>query len=208
MMLRLATLSGIALAAGLAVAPAHAMTMKECSAKYQAAKDAGKLSGLSWNDFRKSECSADAPAKATDAKAGTDKKPAIKVEPPATNLSMKECGAKYQEAKKDKTLGSMNWNAFRKAKCGAGSADDETAPATDEVQYNGEPETPTTTAPGGVKFPKAIAAKYSSESPGKGRLHTCLDQYYADKDSNGLGGLKWIQKGGGYYSLCNAKLKG
>ena len=39
-------------------------------------------------------------------------------------------------------------------------------------------------------------------------MHTCLDQYYANKDSDALGGLRWIQKGGGYYSLCNAKLKG
>lgn len=39
-------------------------------------------------------------------------------------------------------------------------------------------------------------------------MHTCLDQYYVLKDANALGGLKWIQKGGGFYSLCNAKLKG
>jgi hypothetical protein len=26
--------------------------------------------------------------------------------------------------------------------------------------------------------------------------------------SNGNGGLKWIQKGGGYYSECNKRLKG
>ena len=38
-------------------------------------------------------------------------------------------------------------------------------------------------------------------------MHTCLEQYYANKDANALGGLKWIQKGGGFYSLCNAKLK-
>jgi hypothetical protein len=39
-------------------------------------------------------------------------------------------------------------------------------------------------------------------------MHTCLDQYYANKDADALGGLKWIQKGGGFYSLCNARLKG
>ncbi|ENT79120.1 hypothetical protein H721_00651 [Brucella ovis IntaBari-2006-46-332] len=39
-------------------------------------------------------------------------------------------------------------------------------------------------------------------------MHTCLDQYHALKDANALGGLKWVQKGGGYYSLCNARLKG
>ena len=34
-----------------------------------------------------------------------------------------------------------------------------------------------------------------------------LDQYYANKENDSLGGLKWIQKGGGFYSLCNARLK-
>ena len=32
--------------------------MAECSAKYQAAKTANTLSGMKWNDFRKSECGA------------------------------------------------------------------------------------------------------------------------------------------------------
>ena len=39
-------------------------------------------------------------------------------------------------------------------------------------------------------------------------MHTCVDSYRAAKANNALGGLKWIQKGGGYYSLCNARLKG
>jgi hypothetical protein len=39
-------------------------------------------------------------------------------------------------------------------------------------------------------------------------MHTCLDQYKANKASNGNGGLKWIQKGGGYYSECNKRLGG
>ena len=39
-------------------------------------------------------------------------------------------------------------------------------------------------------------------------METCLDQYHANKTSNGNGGLKWIQKGGGYYSECNKRLKG
>ena len=38
-------------------------------------------------------------------------------------------------------------------------------------------------------------------------MHTCLDQYNANKSGNGNAGLHWIQKGGGYYSQCNAKLK-
>jgi hypothetical protein len=56
-------------------------------------------------------------------------------------------------------------------------------------------------------FPRAVAAKYASQKPGKARLHTCLDQYHANKAAGGNGGLKWIQKGGGYYSQCLKKLK-
>ena len=39
-------------------------------------------------------------------------------------------------------------------------------------------------------------------------MHTCLDQYKANKAGNGNGSLHWIQKGGGYYSECSKKLKG
>jgi hypothetical protein len=42
--------------------PAQALTAKECSAKYQAAKSAGTLNGMKWNDFRKAECGAEASA--------------------------------------------------------------------------------------------------------------------------------------------------
>src|SRR3981081_2983638 len=38
------------------VSSAHALTMKECSAKYKAAQDSGTLKGMKWNDFRKAEC--------------------------------------------------------------------------------------------------------------------------------------------------------
>jgi len=55
-------------AAIAATAPAQALTMQECSAKYKAAKDAGTLGGQKWNDFRKAQCAADAtPAAAAPA---------------------------------------------------------------------------------------------------------------------------------------------
>ena len=57
-------------------------------------------------------------------------------------------------------------------------------------------------------FPNAVDPKYSKESEGKARMHTCVDQYNANKTSNANGGMKWIQKGGGYYSECTKKLKG
>ena len=61
---------------------------------------------------------------------------------------------------------------------------------------------------GNAVFPSAVDPKYAKEFAGKARMHTCVDQYNANKASNGNGGMKWIQKGGGYYSECNKKLKG
>ncbi|ESY74046.1 hypothetical protein NKJ90_17000 [Mesorhizobium sp. M0051] len=184
---------------------AKGLTAKECSAKYQAAKAAGTLNGMKWNDFRKSECAAGASAAA---KPATTKAAAAPADTSGKGLSMAECSTKYQAAKTADTLKGMKWNDFRKTECGASASDDDTVPAADEASYTKEPAKPTTVAPKGVTFPSAISPKYTSETPGKGRMHTCLDQYYALKDTNALGGLKWIQKGGGFYSLCNAKLKG
>src|SRR5260370_11637058 len=41
---------------------AHALSMQECGAKYKAAKDAGTLNGMKWNDFRNAQCGAAATA--------------------------------------------------------------------------------------------------------------------------------------------------
>ena len=60
---------------------------------------------------------------------------------------------------------------------------------------------------GRLVLPTAISPKYSTENEGEARMHTCLDQYIANKLTNGNGGMKWIDKGGGYYSECNKKLK-
>jgi hypothetical protein len=132
--------------------PAQALTSQECSAKYQAAKTAGTLNGQKWNDFRKSQCSAEATPAAAPAAAPV----------PTT------------AAKKD------------------------AAP----------PPAPAPVATGNAVFPSAVDPKYSSLTAGKQRFKTCDDQYNANKATNGNGGLKWIQKGGGYYSECNKRLKG
>jgi hypothetical protein len=62
--------------------------------------------------------------------------------------------------------------------------------------------------PGMPVFPAAVDRKYAGESPGRARMHTCRDQYHANKVSHANGDLKWIQSGGGYYSQCAKKLKG
>jgi len=183
---------------------AKGLSMKDCSAKYQAAKEADTLGDTKWNDFRKAECG---PGSSMEVQSKKSTKAVAKADTSGGSLTMKECSAKYQQAKADGKLGDLKWNSFRKAKCSADAADDETVPAPDEASYTNEPEAPTVTVPRGVKFPRGISSKYSNESEGKARMHTCLDQYYANKENDALGGLKWIQKGGGYYSLCNARLK-
>jgi hypothetical protein len=125
--------------------------------------------------------------------------------PPAAALTVKECSAKYQAAKTAGTLGGQKWNDFRKTQCGAEAAAAPAA-ATTAATPAATPAAPR--ASGNAVFPRAVSPKYSNESPGKARMHTCLDQYNANKATNANGGLKWIEKGGGYYSECNKQLKG
>ncbi len=147
---------------------------------------------------------------------------------PAMALTQKECGVKYQEAKTAGTLNGLNYNAFRKAQCGSdATAAPAAAPSAPVAQPAAAPAnplrpTPAAVAPkpapqaapaapaaaGAAVFPKAIDPKYSTLSPGKQRFKTCDDQYQANKATNSNGGMKWIEKGGGYYSACNKALKG
>jgi hypothetical protein len=120
---------------------------------------------------------------------------------PAHALTMQECSAKYQAAKSANTLSGQSWNDFRKTQCGDTATTTTAAPAATAAAKPAA-------ATGSAVFPSAIAPKYSSEKPSKARMHTCLDQYKLNKANSGNGSLKWIQKGGGYYSECNKRLKG
>jgi hypothetical protein len=131
---------------------------------------------------------------------------------PAQALTTQECSAKYQAAKTAGTLNGQKWNDFRKAQCGA-DATPVAAPAAPAAPAPAkEAKTAPAAAPalpsGPAIFPTAVDAKYSKETAGKARMHTCVDQYNANKTTNGNGGMKWIAKGGGYYSECNKRLKG
>src|SRR5215510_4993867 len=91
---------------------------------------------------------------------------------PAQALTTQECSAKYQAAKKAGTLGDQKWNDFRKAQCGADASPAPTAAAP------AAPAAPAPTAPaavGNAVFPNAVDPKYSKESAGKARMHTCVD---------------------------------
>jgi len=112
-------------------------------------------------------------------------------------LSMSECSAKYKAAKAAGTLNGMKWNDFRRAQCGS--------------EATAAPSPPPRLSPGTVGnavFPRAVDPRYLDRSAGKARMETCLDQYRANKANNANGGLKWIQRGGGYYSECVKRLKG
>jgi hypothetical protein len=139
----------------------------------------------------------------------------------------KECSEKYQASKAAGTLNGLAWPQFY-SQCAAEAktAAPAAAPAATPAATPAAPPpaaapapakpTPAAAAPapaapaavGSAVFPSAVSAAHASEKPGKARMLTCLDQYKANKETNGNGGLKWIQKGGGYYSQCNARLKG
>jgi hypothetical protein len=149
----------------------------------------------------------------------------------ANALSMKECSDKYKAAQA--AGNKLKWNDFRKAECAADAAATPAAapaaapaapaPKQTETAKPAEPKAKAAATPaakpaeapkpaavpsGNAVFPNAVDPKYSSETAGKQRMHTCLDQYNANKANNGNAGLKWIEKGGGYYSECNKHLKG
>ncbi|WP_040508673.1 hypothetical protein [Gluconobacter morbifer] len=143
---------------------------------------------------------------------------------PAHAMTAKECHVAFQTAKKNGTLNGQAYKAFKAANCGDNSkaaapatAADATPTATSKANPpDSEPTGTKATIPakapvaasGNVVFPSAVSSKYSSMSAGKARLETCVAQYNANKASGGNGSLKWIQKGGGYWSQCNARLKG
>jgi hypothetical protein len=132
---------------------------------------------------------------------------------PAQALTMSECSAKYKAAKDAGSLNGTKWNDFRKAECGA----DAVAAAAPAAEPADAAATPTaaeggTVAPsaavGNAVFPSSLSPQFSTQKPAQQRMHTCLEQYKTNKANNGNAGLKWIQKGGGYYSECNKHLKG
>jgi hypothetical protein len=126
---------------------------------------------------------------------------------PLAALTTRECAAAYKSAQTSGTLGGMSWQEFRKAKCGHNATPGAAAPGTpSRAPSTGAAPGGSAYLPGAI-FPSAIAPKYRDETVGKARMHTCLEQYKLNKAGNANGGLKWIQKGGGYYSECNKRLK-
>jgi hypothetical protein len=135
---------------------------------------------------------------------------AFAVSSPAQALTAQECSAKYQAAKAAGTLSGQKWSDFRKAQCGADAtaAPAAAAPAAAKEAAKNENKKEAAAPAGPAVYPAAVDSKYAKETATKQRFRTCLDQYNANKAANTNGGLKWVQKGGGFYSECNKKLKG
>ena len=142
---------------------------------------------------------------------------AFAVTAPAQALTSQECSAKYQAAKSGGTLNGMKWNDFRKAQCGADAtpmAAPAIAPAAPpppvaEAKPKAAPPMAAPVVTGNAVFPLAVDPKFASEKPHMQRMHTCAAQWQANKANNTTGGMHWNQKGGGgFYSVCNSRLKG
>jgi hypothetical protein len=137
---------------------------------------------------------------------------------PAQALTSQECSAKYQAAKSANALNGQKWNDFRKAQCGADAtpmaapAAAPAAPPPPPVAAAKPKAAPPMAAPvvtGNAVFPMAVDPKFASEKPHMQRMHTCAAQWQANKANNTTGGMHWNQKGGGgFYSVCNTRLKG
>lgn len=169
--------AALALSAG--TGQAKSSSQKECSEKYQAAKAANTLNGLTYNQFRK-QC-------ATEAREDKAATPASAPAPVPTAAP-----AAPAPAPAAPTVAAAPKPAPSAA---------ATTPARPTIAPSA------TASVGNTVYPTAVSAAYAGEKPGKARMKTCLDQYHANKTGNGNGGMKWIQAGGGYYSECNKRLK-
>ncbi|MGP8231136.1 MAG: hypothetical protein ACLQL2_00510 [Methylovirgula sp.] len=177
------SVAGLAVIAGFTFGSAAQAesVQKQCSTKYQAAKAANSLNGETWNQFYK-QCAAE--LKGGGAATTSAPPPATtSAPPPAASTSAPPPAASTETSSKKK-----HW-----------------------WHHENEATTPGAAPPvatGNVVFPSAISSQYSSLSAGRARFKTCDDQYRANKATGGNGGLRWIEKGDGYYSECNKHLKG
>ena len=127
---------------------------------------------------------------------------------------MKICGDKWRAAKEISATSGQTWTQFL-AKCRTQTAA-IAAPAAPAKPVASISETPApasekpaaASAPGKpAVYPGAISPKFANEKPYRARQKTCSEQYQANKASGDNGGQRWLEKGGGYWSECNKRLK-
>lgn len=135
-------------------------------------------------------------------------------------VTAKECHQQFTTAKKAGTVKGQTFKEYKEANCKVDTSvkekshqqdvkksdtSKENAPASKSATK--QETTASNVATGDAVFPNVVDSKYAKEKDGTARMHTCLDQYKANKANNKNGDLKWIQKGGGYYSECVKRLK-
>ena len=118
-------------------------------------------------------------------------------------LSFLACHKAFSDAKKAGTLNGQSYSQFKQDRCSGSAQTASVGRAPASVTPAAAP-----VVSGDAVFPAQINPQLASLAPGKARMETCLAQYRANKAAGKNGGLKWVQKGGGYYSQCNARLKG
>ena len=159
---------------------AHAASaiQKECSTKYQAAKTANTLAGMTYNQYYK-QCAAEAKTEKTA---------------PGTTPAATAPAAPTTAPKPTPTTAPA-------APAPVAPAPTTTAKAPAPSTTAKAPMAPSTS---GATLPTAISPSFASQTPHLGRLHTCAEQWKANKATNANGNLKWPA----FYSECNTRLKG
>jgi hypothetical protein len=202
-------------------APAPLNVRRICSEKYQAAKAAGTLNGEAWPQYY-SRCTTEtkanppAPGAAPPAAAVAQPPahapaaPVVAAPPPPAPAPVVAVPAPPPPAPAPVVAAPASPPAPAPAPPPVAAAPAVTpSPLNPLKKPATKPMAPAAAAaPSTAVFPTAIAPAYANEKPGKARMKTCDDQYKANKATNANGGLKWIQKGGGYWSECNKRLKG
>lgn len=128
---------------------------------------------------------------------------------PAPDNSLKTCGDKWRAARASGGAEGQTWMQFLsrcRSELAAGPSPAPGRPADAPRRRSRTPaERP---APAGEPvFPSAVASKFASEKPTRARQKTCSEQFQANKATGGNAGLRWVQRGGGYWSACNKRLR-
>ncbi len=136
----------------------------------------------------------------------------------AQDAAMKICGEKWQAAKASGSTNGATWPKFladcRSSLPAAPASAPAVAPASAPAPAGKPNSKPAIDLPASAKvagapiFPPAVSAKFAELRPAQARQKTCSEQYQANKTTGGNAGLNWLEKGGGYWSQCNKKLKG
>ena len=207
---------------------ASALSMSECSVKFRAAKAAGTDAGMKWNDFRKTQCAADAAPAAgvVPAVAAAPAAPAAAAAPVVAGSFLKECSASWKAMKAAGTVpAGMKYKDFVAAKCVAAAA--PAAPAAPAVKASAPaaPLAPVAKAPAApvAAAAKAAAPATTAAAPAAGamvdkngkpisagraamtvRIRACSVKWKAAKAAGTLpADQKWPQ----FWSACNKELK-